>query len=109
MTSELADPDSADTSASISTTVTPVADLSVTKSDSPDPLYAGEQLTYALTVHNAGPSSAGGVTLTDTLPSGVTFDIRHPLAGQLLGGERHGHLRASARSRTGSRSPSRSR
>jgi uncharacterized repeat protein (TIGR01451 family) len=81
VTSELADPDSADTSASSSTTVTPVADLSVTKSDSPDPVYVGQPLTYALTVHNAGPSSAGAVTLTDNLPSGVTFDSATPSQG----------------------------
>ena len=45
-------------SASATTTVTPVADLSLTKSDSPDPVLAGELLTYTLGVHNAGPSSA---------------------------------------------------
>src|SRR6185312_5436223 len=50
------------------------ADLSITKSDAPDPVLAGELLTYSLGVANGGPSSATGVTVTDTLPAGVTFD-----------------------------------
>ena len=60
---------------------TPAADLSLTKTDSPDPVLAGELLTYTLTVHNAGPRSATGVTLTDTLPAGVTFDSATPSQG----------------------------
>jgi uncharacterized repeat protein (TIGR01451 family) len=51
----------------------PNADLSISKSDSPDPVFAGQELTYTLTVSNAGPADATGVTVTDTLPSGVTF------------------------------------
>ena len=51
----------------------PLADLSVVKSDSPDPVVAGASLSYTLTVANAGPLSATGVTLTDTLPAGLTF------------------------------------
>ena len=37
--------------------MTPAADLSLTKTDSPDPVLAGELLTYTLTVHNAGPQA----------------------------------------------------
>ena len=51
-----ADPDSADNSASADTTVDAAADLSLTKTDSPDPVLVGEQLTYTLAVHNAGPA-----------------------------------------------------
>ena len=47
--------------------------LELTKTDSPDPVLSGQQLTYDLTVHNAGPSSTSGVALSDTLPSNVTF------------------------------------
>jgi uncharacterized repeat protein (TIGR01451 family) len=67
------DPSSANNSASAQTTVNPVADLSLAKSDSPDPLPVGGTLTYNLTVHNNGPSGATGVTLTDNLPAGVTY------------------------------------
>jgi uncharacterized repeat protein (TIGR01451 family) len=49
------------------------ADLSVTKTAS-SPAKVGSSLTYTITVHNAGPSdNSMGVTLTDTLPSGVAF------------------------------------
>jgi uncharacterized repeat protein (TIGR01451 family) len=53
--------------------VGPEADLSVTKIDNPDPVIAGQNLTYAITVNNAGASDAQNVVVTDTLPSGVTF------------------------------------
>jgi len=62
------DPDSANNYTTIETTVTAVADMSITKTDSPDPVNQGQQITYTLTVSNAGPSTAPGVTVTDTLP-----------------------------------------
>jgi len=43
-------------------------DLSVVISDSPDPVSAGEDVTYTLDVTNAGPVSATNVTLTHKLP-----------------------------------------
>ena len=49
------------------------ADLSLTKTDTPDPVLVGRELTYTLTVANAGPHAATGVVLTDSLPSGATF------------------------------------
>jgi uncharacterized repeat protein (TIGR01451 family) len=49
------------------------ADLSITKTDSDDPVLAGNNLTYTVTVSNAGPSDAQNVVVTDTLPAGVTF------------------------------------
>ena len=49
-------------------------DLGVTKAGSPDPVVAGEQLTYTVTVSNNDSSTATGVTVTDTLPGGVSFD-----------------------------------
>lgn len=49
------------------------ADLSIGKSDSPDPVVAGTTLTYTVTVSNAGPSHARHVVATDTLPAGVTL------------------------------------
>ena len=49
------------------------ADLSITKTASDEPVHAGENLTYTLVITNAGPRDATGVTVTDTLPAGVTF------------------------------------
>jgi uncharacterized repeat protein (TIGR01451 family) len=51
----------------------PATDLAVTKTDSPDPLFAGQQLTYTVRVTNNGPALATGATVTDTLPAGSTF------------------------------------
>jgi len=49
------------------------ADLSISKVDSPDPVVAGNILTYTVTVFNAGPNTAQTVVVTDTLPAGVVF------------------------------------
>jgi uncharacterized repeat protein (TIGR01451 family) len=49
------------------------ADLEIRKTDSPDPVAAGEQLTYAIEVENHGPETALDVEVTDTLPSEVTY------------------------------------
>ena len=51
-------------------------DLSLTKSDSPDPVAAGGTLTYTIQVTNPNPSGgndASSVVVTDTLPSQVDF------------------------------------
>ncbi|HEX6457198.1 MAG TPA: hypothetical protein VF009_11850 [Solirubrobacterales bacterium] len=47
------------------------ANLKITKSDSPDPVRVGAQLTYTIGVENLGPSPATGVTVTDNLPKNV--------------------------------------
>jgi len=49
------------------------ADLQIKKSDSPDPVRIGQQLTYTIAVENQGPSPATGVTVTDNLPKQVDF------------------------------------
>ena len=48
-------------------------DLSVTKTDSADPVFINNNLTYTIVVTNNGPANATGVVLTDTLPTGVTY------------------------------------
>lgn len=66
------DPDPSNNSTSEDTTVVASADLSITKTDAPDPVIAGNQVTYTIEVANAGPSDGETVTVSDTLPSGFT-------------------------------------
>ena len=67
------------------TAVTASADLSITKSDSPDSVLAGQNLTYLITVTNNGPNAATGVTMTDILPAGVTYVSATPSQGICIG------------------------
>lgn len=53
--------------------LTNLADLSITKIDSSDPVTVGNSLTYTITVTNGGPSTASGVQVVDPLPANVTF------------------------------------
>ena len=62
------------TTASAQTTIIAETDLAISKVDTPDPVIAGQTLTYTLIVTNNGPSTASGVVMTDTLPVGVVFD-----------------------------------
>ncbi len=57
------------------------ADLSIFKSDSPDPVLTGGELTYTLSVSNDGPEDATGVNVGDTLPAGVTLVSAEPSQG----------------------------
>ncbi|HEV8631952.1 MAG TPA: DUF11 domain-containing protein [Thermoanaerobaculia bacterium] len=57
------------------------AALSLVKMDAPDPVTAGDPLTYTITVSNEGPSDADTVTLVDTLPAGTVFASLSPPAG----------------------------
>lgn len=51
----------------------PTPDLGLTLTASPDPVVAGEPLTYTMTVTNSGNLDASGVMLTQTLPAGATL------------------------------------
>ena len=48
-------------------------DLSITQTDSPDPVNVASGLSYTLTAANAGPEDATGIVVTDTLPAGVVY------------------------------------
>ncbi|MBI3457802.1 MAG: DUF11 domain-containing protein [Candidatus Rokubacteria bacterium] len=52
---------------------TPSADLAITKTDSPDPVQVGQDLTYTITVTNNGPDTATGVGVTDPVPATVSL------------------------------------
>ena len=59
----------------------PGADLSITKTDSPDPVKSGQNLTYTIVVTNNGPSAASGVTMNDQLPKNAGFASATTTAG----------------------------
>jgi uncharacterized repeat protein (TIGR01451 family) len=63
-----ADPNSANNTSTVNSTVATVADLAVTKTG-PATATEGDTITYTVTLTNIGPSDAQGVTLTDTLPA----------------------------------------
>jgi uncharacterized repeat protein (TIGR01451 family) len=71
------DPDQACDTATITVTVTPVADLATTKTLDTATVVAGRPITYTTTITNHGPSAATGVhsidpiTATITQPSGA--------------------------------------
>jgi uncharacterized repeat protein (TIGR01451 family)/fimbrial isopeptide formation D2 family protein len=68
-------PDALPNSASEDTTVNTSVNLGITKSDSPDPVVEGNNLTYQITATNTGgTSSALNAQITDTLPAGLTFN-----------------------------------
>jgi len=57
------------------------ADLAVTKTGTPNPVLAGNKLTYTVTVTNNGPAAASTVTLTDTIPANTTVTATTAAAG----------------------------
>jgi len=83
-TASVTSPDDAVTannSASATTTVSAGANLLVLKSDSPDPVAVGGNITYTLTVRNDGPQAATSVILSDVIPVNTTFVSVTPAAG----------------------------
>lgn len=59
----------------------PVANVSITKVGSPNPVTAGNNLTWTITVANAGPDAAATAAWSDTLPAGTTFVSLPAVAG----------------------------
>jgi uncharacterized repeat protein (TIGR01451 family) len=68
------DSNPADNSATVNIAVTSgtQADLSVTNSGSPNPVTAGNNITYTQSVTNNGPVTANAPVFTETLPTGTT-------------------------------------
>src|SRR5262249_27193258 len=69
------DPSSTNNSATSSTVVaSPTqADLSITKTATPEPVDQNTNLVYTLVIQNNGPAAAQSVTVTDPLPAEVSF------------------------------------
>jgi uncharacterized repeat protein (TIGR01451 family) len=65
-----------------SATVTPtIADLSLIKTVNLPNQPVGQNVVFTLTLANAGPDQATGVTATDLLPAGLTFVSSTPSQG----------------------------
>ncbi|MFN0108247.1 MAG: hypothetical protein ACKVZH_05270 [Blastocatellia bacterium] len=66
------DPNPTNNTASDTDTLTPQADLSITKTDGSSTAVAGTPITYTIVVRNNGPSAANGATVTDNVPTKLT-------------------------------------
>jgi uncharacterized repeat protein (TIGR01451 family) len=67
------DPNSANNQAGATINVKPLVDLKLTKVASDPTPAAGGPVSYTLTLVNHGPSPATAVTITDHLPSALSF------------------------------------
>jgi uncharacterized repeat protein (TIGR01451 family) len=59
------------------------ADLGITASDAPDPVFVGSNLVYTIIVTNAGPITALNVRFTNTLPASVALKSATSTVGTL--------------------------
>src|SRR4029077_20961011 len=64
--------DGSGSSEAIESCQTPVVSISKTADHPNGPVTAGDQVGFVVTVSNAGPGTATGVTVDDPLPAGVT-------------------------------------
>jgi uncharacterized repeat protein (TIGR01451 family) len=69
------DPSLANNTASVVTIVglASTANLAVTKTATPNPVLAGNRITYTIVVTNNGPAAAANVQFNDLIPAGTTF------------------------------------
>jgi uncharacterized repeat protein (TIGR01451 family) len=59
----------------------PSADLNASIGAAPNPVHRNKDLTYTITVQNAGPSAASGTLTVDQLPANVQFQSLSAPAG----------------------------
>jgi uncharacterized repeat protein (TIGR01451 family) len=67
--------------ATVTLTVTPTADLAVTKTVSDATPNVGDQIIFTVTLSNLSPDDATGVFVTDLLPAGVSLVSANPSQG----------------------------
>ncbi len=58
--------------AAATVTLTPYADLAITKTDGLTAAVPGQSVTYTIEASNAGPNAVTGATVADTLPASLT-------------------------------------
>ncbi|MCD6050920.1 MAG: conserved repeat domain, partial [Verrucomicrobia bacterium] len=76
-------------SLSIETTIPadPVAELAVSGSSTPNPVFVGQNFFYTITVTNGGPAAASNLRLTSVLATGVTLVNSIPAVSSSAGSE----------------------
>ena len=82
------DPTPGNNSATDTDTLTPQADLAITKTDGVTEAVPGNGITYTITVTNNGPSNVTGATVSDTMPaslSSVTWTCSASLGSSCTG------------------------
>jgi uncharacterized repeat protein (TIGR01451 family) len=85
VTAAESDPNGSNNSATAQTTVIKTADLKVTNTDSADPIFVGDQVTYTMLVTNLGQvNGATSVVLTDSLPVSLIFVSATTTQGSLV-------------------------
>src|SRR6185369_9300776 len=72
VSSAIADPNPANNTATDTDTLTPQADLGITKTDGVTTATPGGSVTYTIVASNPGPSNAPGTTVADTFPASLT-------------------------------------
>ncbi len=72
VTSDVADPDGTNNSASLGVDIVRAADLVITKTPQADGVLLGSTIAYTLAVANDGPSDATAAVLTESIPTGTT-------------------------------------
>jgi len=70
VSSDTPDPNISNNTATVTLTISSVADLSLNKT-APPTVVAGTGITWTMTAQNNGPSDAAGTTISDLVPAGV--------------------------------------
>ena len=86
VTSSTPDPGASNNNATGSVTFVAAADLRLTKSDTPDPVIAGTNLTYTINVTNDGPSVAPNVFVRIRCPPRSASSAPRPRPGSCQSG-----------------------
>ncbi len=68
----MTDPDTSDNQAMDTDNLTPMVNLTISKTDNRNTIEPGEALTYAVVINNGGPSAVIGLTVTDYFPEALT-------------------------------------
>jgi uncharacterized repeat protein (TIGR01451 family) len=80
------DDDTGDDRVTVTIDAPPAADLLVTNTVSNATPNFGSNVTFTITVNNAGPDQATGVAVTDLLPTGLVFVSSTPSQGSYASG-----------------------